>query len=41
MGELVAHAGGSLTAFSSPGQGTRVVAAVPLDASPVAAEALL
>ena len=41
VGELVAHAGGSLTAFSSPGQGTRVVASVPLDASPVAAEALL
>jgi signal transduction histidine kinase len=31
LGDLVADAGGSLTAFSAPGQGTRVVVRVPLD----------
>jgi two-component system NarL family sensor kinase len=32
LGHLVADAGGSLTASSAPGQGTRVVVRVPLDA---------
>jgi signal transduction histidine kinase len=32
LGDLVADAGGSLTASSAPGQGTRVVVRVPLDA---------
>jgi two-component system NarL family sensor kinase len=32
LGDLVADAGGSLTASSAPGQGTRVVARLPLDA---------
>jgi signal transduction histidine kinase len=32
IGEFVADAGGSLTASSAPGQGTRVVVRVPLDA---------
>ena len=32
LGDLVADAGGSLTTFSAPGQGTRVVVRVPLDA---------
>ncbi|WP_222263527.1 sensor histidine kinase [Modestobacter marinus] len=31
LGDLVADQGGSLTASSSPGQGTRIVARVPLD----------
>jgi signal transduction histidine kinase len=31
LGDLVADAGGSLTASSAPGQGTRVVVRVPLD----------
>lgn len=42
LGELVADAGGSLTAHSSPGQGTRLVVVVPLrdGAVPVRADAL-
>jgi signal transduction histidine kinase len=31
LGDLVADAGGSLTATSAPGQGTRLMASVPLD----------
>ncbi len=31
LGDLVADSGGSLTASSSPGQGTRLVVRVPLD----------
>jgi signal transduction histidine kinase len=31
LGDLVADSGGSLTASSSPGLGTRVVVRVPLD----------
>jgi signal transduction histidine kinase len=36
LGDLVADAGGSLTASSAPGQGTRVIVRVPLDAVEVA-----
>jgi two-component system NarL family sensor kinase len=35
LGDLVADAGGSLTASSAPGQGTRVVVRVPLDVAEV------
>jgi two-component system, NarL family, sensor kinase len=31
LGDLVADSGGSLTASSSPGQGTRIVVRLPLD----------
>jgi signal transduction histidine kinase len=31
LGDLIADSGGSMTASSSPGQGTRVVVRVPLD----------
>jgi signal transduction histidine kinase len=36
LGDLVADAGGTLTASSAPGQGTRVIVRVPLDAVEVA-----
>ncbi|HEV7870856.1 MAG: Histidine kinase, gyrase and HSP90-like ATPase [Modestobacter sp.] len=35
LGDLVADSGGSLTATSAPGQGTRLVASVPLDGGKV------
>ncbi|WP_456931938.1 sensor histidine kinase [Geodermatophilus sp. SYSU D00079] len=37
LGDLVVRAGGALTANSSPGQGTRLVVSLPVDAAPVGA----